>query len=293
MTAALRLVRPSLEDYTHALPELTLAQVRARGKVPGTGNEILATIAFWAEHPGARAALSRLHDRDVHALAVQQVERLQREELERPPEVPEPVSADGHLQRRLDAAHRALEDARARVEGLSRSAAEQADRVAMLSSQAQHPSVVESARSELARRTQALTSAQAELAAAERALAGVTSQARDPERRARLRRLQELLDAMTVETFLAQSAVDFELVKKLGSELERVRVRLVERTRQASESRRAAVELARELGHPTPGESMPDASSVRIGIRRELARGIADAGGNPRDWRTTLDTWNA
>ncbi len=293
MTAALRLVRPSLEDYTHAMPELTLAQVRARGKVPGTGNEILATIAFWAEHPGARAALSRLHDRDVHALAVQQVERLQREELERPPEVPEPVSADGHLQRRLDAAHRALEDARARVEGLSLQASEQADRVALLSTQAQHPSVIESARTELSRRTAALTSAQAELAAAERALARVTSEARDPERRARLRRLQELLDAMGIEAFLAQSAQDFELVRELGAELERVRLRLVERVRAAAESRRAAVALAAELGHPSPKDNIPDASTVRLSIRREVARGIADAGGRPGDYRHALDVWNA
>ncbi|MBK8996098.1 MAG: hypothetical protein IPM35_10170 [Myxococcales bacterium] len=63
--------------------------------------------------------------------------------------------------------------------------------------------------------------------------------------------------------------------------------------RAASESRRDAVALAAELGHPAPGDSIPDASSVRLGIRRELARGIAGAGGNPREWRQALDVWNA
>lgn len=283
-------LRPELADFD--LPELSLAQVRERTGAPGAGNEILATIALWADDPGARAALGGLHSRDVHALAVQQVERLQREEQARVPEPPERLTPDEHIGRQITRARECVQAAQQRVAGCEHAASTAADRVSDLERQRRHPTEVEGARLVLGQRSGELLAARAELDASRRQLARIEAEAADPERAALVAELARLVDATRVERFLEESRAELRELHDLGARFEELRAAVMRRATAAADARSEAVSVAKRLGAPPVPELGVDSSTVRIEVRRAVASGVVEAGGNPRELKTTLDVWH-
>ncbi len=283
-------LRPELEDFD--LPELTMAQVTERVGKPNAGNEILAVMSLWAERPEARAALAGLHSREVHRLANQQFERLRREEQARVPEPPERLTPDEHIQRQITRARECVQAAQQRVAGCETAAGAAADRVSDLERQGRHPTEVQSARLVLTARSGELSSAQHELGAALRAAAKIEAEAADPERAALVAELARLVDATRVERFLNESRAELRELRDLGARFEQLRAALMLKATAAADARSEAVVIAKRLGAPPVPECSVDSSTVRIEVRRAVASGVVEAGGNPRELKTTLDVWH-
>lgn len=288
MTAAVIRLRPELEDFD--LPALTLAEVRERAR--RAGNDIEAICALWADDPGARASLSRLHTREVHRLAVRAVEILARSELERPVERPERATPDEHAARQLARATEVAAVARRRVSELESAVAAAAERVSDLERVGRHPTEVQSARLVLTARSGELSSAQHELGAALRAAAKIEAEAADPERAALVAELARLVDATRVERFLNESRAELRELRDLGARFEQLRAALMLKATAAADARSEAVVIAKRLGAPPVPECSVDSSTVRIEVRRAVASGVVEAGGNPRELKTTLDVWH-
>lgn len=288
MTAAVIRLRPELEDFD--LPALTLAEVRERAK--RDGNDVLAVTSLWAEDPGARAALGRLHSREVHRLAVRAVELLQREELERPPTPPERPTPDEQIQRQITRARECLQAAQQRVAGCEHAASAAADRVSDLERQGRHPTEVAGARQLLGQRSGELLAARAELDASRRQLARIEAEAADPERAALVAELARLVEATRVERFLEESRAELRELHALGARFEELRSAVTRKATAAADARSEAVAVAKRLGAPPVPELGVDSGTVRTEVRRALASGITEAGGNPRELKTTLDVWH-
>lgn len=295
MTAAVIQLRPLLDDFADALPKLTKAEVEQRKREKQFGNEHFAIADLWSESTEVKAAFSRAGVRggDVELLAMEQWRRIASAARDAPTEPPLPITVDATLGRQIDATERSVASASRQVADQRAALAEAADRVQRLSLQGQHPTTIASARSELERRTSALAASEAVLAAATRSLEELREQARDPSRQIELGELQRLIESYSYEAVMASHAEDFALLRKIGTQLERVRKRLEEAIAAAQAARGEAVDLSATLGLPPPPDLALDWWAARREMRKAICKGVVDAGGRPYSFERITDCWNA